>query len=62
MSKTLYGGYLIADDSLREKFSANTDVLAVVGHKEGKGFQAEFKIRKGVCNIKSSGPELVVLK
>jgi hypothetical protein len=51
MSKTLYGGYLIADDSLREKFSANTDVLAVVGHKEGKGFQAEFKIRQGVSTI-----------
>jgi hypothetical protein len=51
MSKTLYGSYLIANDSLREKFSANADVPAILGHKEGKGFQAEFKIRQGVSTI-----------
>jgi hypothetical protein len=57
------GSYVIADDSLKEKFSKDGDVLTVVGGKDRKGFQTQFEIRSGVCNIeKISGPELVVLK
>jgi hypothetical protein len=57
------GSYVIADDSLKGKFSENGDVLGVVGSKDGKGFQTQFKIRSGICNIeKISGPEVVVLQ
>jgi hypothetical protein len=57
------GSYVIADDSLRDNFSKNADVLGVVGNKDGEGFQTQFKIRSGVCNIeKISGPEVVILQ
>jgi hypothetical protein len=57
------GSYVIADDSIREKFSVDGDVLAVSGSKDSKTFQAQFEIRQGVCNIeKISGPEVVTLK
>jgi hypothetical protein len=56
------GSYVIADDSIREKFSENGEVLTVTGNKDGKTFQAQFEIRNGVCNIeKISGPEVVIL-
>jgi hypothetical protein len=57
------GSYVIVDDSLREKFSRSGDVLAVVGNKDDKGFQTQFKIRNNSCHIeKISGPEVVVLQ
>ncbi len=57
------GSYVIVDDSLREKFSRNKDVLAVVGSKDDKGFQIQFEIRDTSCHIeKISGPDMVILK
>jgi hypothetical protein len=57
------GTYLIADDSLREKFSSDKDVLAVTGSKDNKGFQAQLELRNNGCHIeKISGPEIVTLK
>lgn len=57
------GNYVIADDSLKEKFSKDGNVLTVVGSKDGKEFQTQFKIRSRLCNVeKISGPEVFVLK